>query len=317
MMLHTALLIAWALIASGAPNDDPRPCIVHYKDSYFDLNPLRGKSDFVALTEIGDRNITMNVCGPVVGETWKIEEPNQVAGYFRGPHSDISVGKVNTAVSVIHGHPVLIFSNGSECPRPSDSASSGIRRSTLVRFICDQTVFGRGTPKLVAQLPADDDTACAFFVEWRTHVACPTHKPGGVWGPVVVFLAIILLTLVCYFTAAVCYNRMVLGLRGREQLPTFSLSGLFSLKDFLVARRRERDPSAPSWGSWRRDRNGFGGLPTEEEEAMLNGRFSIDDDDEGGARHSQALQDGTSRNLGNGGEGSGANEDTHAGRIRL
>ena len=54
--------------------------------------PAPIRSDYVALTEIGDRNITLNVCGPVVGETWKIEEPNQVAGYFRGAHSDISVG---------------------------------------------------------------------------------------------------------------------------------------------------------------------------------------------------------------------------------
>lgn len=65
----------------------------------------------------------------------------------------------------------------------------------------------QGAPKLVAQLPADDDAACAFFVEWRTHVcllarrrtydanattnyqiACPTHKPGGVWGPMTIFL---------------------------------------------------------------------------------------------------------------------------------
>jgi len=218
---------------------------------------------------------------------------------------------------VIHGHPVLIFSDGSECPRPSDSASSGIRRSTLVRFICDRTVFGRGTPKLVAQLPADDDKACAFFVEWRTHIACPTHKPGGMWGPVTVFLAIIFVTFLCYFGAAIFYNRVVLGLRGREQLPTFSLYGLYSLKDFLVSclGRRRNEPSGPSWGSWRRNRNGFGGLPTEEE-AMFNGRFSIDDDDDG-ARDNQELRSGIPPNFSGSGENSGVNGGAHEGGIRL
>jgi cation-dependent mannose-6-phosphate receptor len=118
--------------------------------------------------------------------------------------------------------------------------------------------------------------------------------------------------------AAIFYNRIVLGLRGREQLPTFSLYGLYSLKDFLVscvARRRE-GPSAPSWGSWRRDRNGFGRLPTEEEEAMFNGRFSIDEDDEG-ARDNQILASGIPPNFAASGGGSGANGDAHEGAIRL
>lgn len=131
------------------------------------------RNDFEVMTEVGARNITMNVCGPVLGETWHLDDHDNVAGYFRGPHSDLSIGyayvslssiqgvcsyvgcmnsKVNTTVSVVHGHPILIYSEGSECPKTGESESesgstgSGIKRSTLVRFICDRSVFSRGSP---------------------------------------------------------------------------------------------------------------------------------------------------------------------------
>lgn len=121
-----------------------------------------------------------------------------------------------------------------------------------------------------------------------------------------------LVTIACYLVAAVFYNRVVLGLRGREQLPTFSLSGLGSLKDLLAqCVSRKESHSGPSWGSWHRDRNGFGRLPTEEEEeAMMNGRFSIDEED-AGARDNQLLQSGIPPGMH---DGSAA---AHSGTIRL
>lgn len=80
--------------------------------------------------------------------------------------------------------------------------------------------------------------------------------------------------------------------------------------------RRRGGPGAPSWGSWRRGQDGFGRLPTEEEEAMFNGRFSIDEDDEG-ARDNQILTSGIPPNFAAGGRTSGANGSTHEGAIRL
>ncbi|KAF8323793.1 mannose 6-phosphate receptor domain-containing protein [Clavulina sp. PMI_390] len=289
-MLVIGFLVSWILagplLALAEDSKDPAPCTAHSGQDYYDLNPLRQKTDFAVLPELGARNITLNICGPVIGETWKLDEPDQVAGFYRGEHSDISIGRVNTTVSVVHGHPMLVFSDGTEC-----QGSTGLKRSSIVRFICDQTVFGRGTPKLVAQLPPDDDAACAFFIEWRTHVACPTNKPGSHWGPIIVFAMIVLVTITCYFAAAVFYNRLVLGLRGREQLPTFSFAGLTSLKDFLMSCFSRRDTQrGQSWGSWNGDRSGFGRLARdEEEEAIMNGRFSIDEEDEG-ARDATPLQ---------------------------
>jgi hypothetical protein len=70
------------------------------------------------------------------------------------------------------------MSNGSWCK--SKAGDNQIRASTVVEFVCDTSVFGSGTPRLVAQLPpGDDEDACAFVIEWRTHVSI---------SPVIIFV---------------------------------------------------------------------------------------------------------------------------------
>jgi len=196
--------------------------------------------------------------------------------------------QVNTTLTVAHGHPLLVLSGGSPC-QSNGSGDSGFKRATAIRFICDQNVFSRGTPRLIAQLPPDDNAACALFVEWRTHVACPTSKPESAGGVLLIFGVITFIALLVYIIGATFYNRVVLGLRGWEQLPTFSLSGARDFLSECVARRSHADSTQPSWGSWRnsRYRSGYGRMATEEE-AIANTRFSLDDDEEG-ARDAQPL----------------------------
>ncbi len=100
------------------------------------------------------------------------------------------------------------------------------------------------------------------------------------------------IALLVYIIGATSYNRVVLGLRGWEQLPTFSLSGLRDFLSECVARRSRTNLSQPSWGSWRNPgyRSGYGRVAAEEEEAIANTRFSLDDDEEG-ARDAQPLSD--------------------------
>lgn len=47
---------------------------------------------------------------------------------------------------------------------------------------------------LVAALPASEpNEACAFFFEWKTHVACATNKPlkvGEHWSYIAAFFAL-------------------------------------------------------------------------------------------------------------------------------
>ena len=74
------------------------------------------------------------------------------------------------------------MTDGSKCPNGGD-----LTASTAIRFICDPGAR-RGTqrytsqernidlwrstggPKVIATLPPDEETACTFFVEWRTEV---------------------------------------------------------------------------------------------------------------------------------------------------
>jgi len=255
------------------------------------LNPLRSKTDYEVTTDIGDLNITLNVCGGVVSETWKLDEAEKAAGFYRGPHSDVSIGQINTTLRIAYGHPVLTLINGSPCGKAAGSNGSGTKLSSVIQFTCDPNVFSRGNPHLLAQMPPGDQSPCAFFFEWRTHVACPTAMPGGNGGPILVFAVIFFIAFFAYVVAATFYNRLVLGLRGWEQVPKFTCGGLCNVRPGRLFGSRPRDLSEPTWGSWRRDRSGYGRISAEEVEAMADGRFSLDEEDEG-ERDNQLLESG-------------------------
>jgi cation-dependent mannose-6-phosphate receptor len=64
----------------------------------------------------------------------------------------------------------MYLTDGSKCNAKGNPESKALA-ATAIEFVCDRTIFGPGKPRLVAQLPPhNDDIACAFFVEWRTHV---------------------------------------------------------------------------------------------------------------------------------------------------
>jgi len=214
----------------------------------------------------------INVCGPVRSETWALDRPEDVAGFFRREHGDFSIGSVNTTIAVRDGHPVLIMTDGSRCPK-ADSMTT----STAIRFICDTSVFGAGKPELLAQLPPDDDAACAFLIEWRTHVACPTHEKTGSIGFLTVLAALLATVFMLYILVGTWYNRYVSELRGFDQIPRisiFSFSDTIALVREWIRRVKDRSPSswhAGSGGTWSRGgSNSYAGL-AEEEEAMMHG----------------------------------------------
>ena len=99
------------------------------------------------------RNITLNVCRSIVTDLWnpQVDRPQDVGGFYRGAHGDVSIGyvglfqteietrnlnfgdrKVNTTLQVRDGHPVLVMVDGSSCPQ-----SDNIKASTAIRFSCD------------------------------------------------------------------------------------------------------------------------------------------------------------------------------------
>ena len=46
---------------------------------------------------------------------------------------------VNTTLTVVDGHPMMLLTGGSPCTNGGE-----LRASTAVRFICDTSVFGSG-----------------------------------------------------------------------------------------------------------------------------------------------------------------------------
>ena len=86
-------------------------------------------------------------------------------------------GVINRAftknLTIVDDEPYMYMMDGSPCP---GAASSNLRASTAIRFICDSSIFSSGSPKLVAQLPPKDFESCAYFIEWRTPVSLLLHS---------------------------------------------------------------------------------------------------------------------------------------------
>ncbi|KAF7436036.1 hypothetical protein PC9H_002862 [Pleurotus ostreatus] len=145
---------------------EEKPCTIHSNGKYYDLNRLKASKDYEFKT-LGGHDAVLNVCRAVQHETWglKTEDPSEVAGFIRKDHGDFSIGKVNTTLTVKDSNLLLTYHGGSVC-----KSTDGLRATTTIKFICDSSVFSAGVPRFEAQFPEDDDTACGFFIEWRSHL---------------------------------------------------------------------------------------------------------------------------------------------------
>ncbi len=73
---------------------------------------------------------------------------------------------------MVDSKPRLVLSGGSRCKSTPDGPSLDLKASTIVEFTCDASIFGPGQPRLLGQLPpGDDEIACSYFIEWKTHVS--------------------------------------------------------------------------------------------------------------------------------------------------
>ncbi|KAG7088790.1 hypothetical protein E1B28_012754 [Marasmius oreades] len=219
---HSGLLLVAVLLLKANAIPTEKPCTIHDPSTsdYFDLNPLKSNTDY-KLTTPGGHNFYLNVCRGVNTDLWGLDDPN-IGGFIRRDHGDFSVGLSNTTLLISEGIPKLRMGKGGKCVS-GNGEETGDLAETVVEFQCDRSVFGRGEPRLRAQLPLEDEKACAFFVEWRTHFACPTGEPGGPWGFLTFIVIIILIFLMLYLLFGTLYNRYVLRLRGFDQLPQFSV----------------------------------------------------------------------------------------------
>ncbi|KZV71029.1 mannose 6-phosphate receptor domain-containing protein [Peniophora sp. CONT] len=228
--LLSASVFILATISGAAAAEDTPECTVHDGRKFYDLRPLLNNRKDYTFQSPGGQEFHINVCKSVVYELWNAEvvNPDTVGAVTRRERGDFSIGAFNTTVEVLHGHPLITMMGGSPC-----SKGEGMSAMTAVRFICDTSVFGAGSPELVAQLPYEDEHACAFFLEWRTHHACPAARPGGFWSSLIAILgAILMIALIGYIVGMTTYNRFVLKKRGFDQLPRISI---FSFTDTLDA----------------------------------------------------------------------------------
>lgn len=270
--MRAILLSAVALLA--VVRAEEAPCTAHDGDDYYDLSPLKSNKDYEFKSPDG-KDFVLNVCKPVNHDVWapKVDNPENVAGFTRHDRGDFSIGETNTTLTVQNGHPMLVMTNGSPCP-----GAESTRGSTAIRFICDTSVFEAGKPEIVAQLPPDDDSACAFFMEWRTHVACPTHEKTGRIGFLTVLAAILTTAFMLYIIVGTFYKRYVLELRGFDQIPRLSIisfSGTMTWVRDRIDHIRDR-----SSGGGRSGGSGYRGLGGEDEPMMHGPPGYLDEQDE-------------------------------------
>ncbi|KIY73867.1 mannose 6-phosphate receptor domain-containing protein [Cylindrobasidium torrendii FP15055 ss-10] len=218
MLKLLSLLLALPLIPTTLAKDSA--CTLRNGDGYFDLNPLSASKDYSIPSDTKDGNpIYLNVCRGVTSETWNLDEPKNVGGFVRKAHGDFSLGQVNTTLySAPSGSIHMYMLGGSKC-------TTGAEATTVIDFVCDTSVFGAGSPTLMGKLPPGSEEACSFFVEWKTHFACPTGSRSGPWGFFVGIILLFIIFLMLYITLGTLYNRFVLNLRGFDQLPSFSVEG--------------------------------------------------------------------------------------------
>ncbi|KAF8799901.1 mannose 6-phosphate receptor domain-containing protein [Phlegmacium glaucopus] len=221
------LFVLSALTHSALSIDEP--CTIRDNGKYYDLNQLKSSKDVQISTDTG-LSIYFNVCQNVKTEMFGLKDDIQesdVGGFIRRAHGDFAFGMVNATLTVRDSRPRFVLSGGSYCKVKGDDIPGDMRGSALVEFTCDKTIFGLGQPRLVAQLPpGDDEEACAWVIEWRTHFACPISEGRSVWGIFAILAVTFLALLMTYTVLGTLYNRYVLQLRGVDQIPQFSFESM-------------------------------------------------------------------------------------------
>ncbi|KAG1747705.1 mannose-6-phosphate receptor binding domain-containing protein [Suillus lakei] len=240
-----AIFFGFGLLAFA----DEKPCTLHHEGSYYNLNSLTASQDYEFET-LGGYPFYLNVCRRVTTESWSAGVPDNVdiAGLVRKGHHDFAIGLVNTTLEMRDTGLMLHLSNGSPCPEEDN-----LFGSSSIRFLCDASVYGAGKPVVISQFPEDDNQACQYTVEWRTHFACPTGERGLISGLIVSSVITMMILLMLFIVSSTLYNRFVLRKRGFDQLARPSKIHLLELVDFCMELFRSAVDNVRSSGSrWAR-----------------------------------------------------------------
>ncbi|KAG0026100.1 Cation-independent mannose-6-phosphate receptor CI-MPR [Podila clonocystis] len=207
----TVAALALAISASAA--EESPDCTVTHNGKFYDLRPLIRESgdDWVPDTGNDDKiQYRLNVCHTVLYKELDVKNPDGVASWGKSGKGR-SLGQLSKTPFFRSENLLLEYKNGDECL----GGTGDLKKSTLIHFVCDNSVSGQGKPVLIA-----DNYECSFWFEWRTPSACATDKPksdnsGGVFG------TILGVTLFVYFAGGIAYNRIVHHARGLKQIPNY------------------------------------------------------------------------------------------------
>jgi hypothetical protein len=99
------------------------------------------RHDYILTTPTG-RNVTLNVCRSLSIDFWELKDIKEenVAAVVRRDHADFSMGYLNTTLQIRDDSPMLIYEDGSKCPK-----TDSMRGSTIIRFVCDSSASSPGS----------------------------------------------------------------------------------------------------------------------------------------------------------------------------
>eukprot|EP00123_Amoebidium_parasiticum_P008161 comp18613_c0_seq1/m.20193 comp18613_c0_seq1/g.20193 ORF comp18613_c0_seq1/g.20193 comp18613_c0_seq1/m.20193 type:complete len:284 (-) comp18613_c0_seq1:142-993(-) len=226
MLLKTLLVLALCFFSSANadnvncyPTDDNGLPVTDSKGRSYDLSALKkkpneeawqarelsGKDEYKYLVNVCDRIYSNQDADRAHAAVWQIKLTNESQKYECG---DATTGKI----TLVEDESLkLVYTEGDHCNRANTS------RQSVISFVCKRSKPIDNPPTLMRE------DNCTYYFEWLTPAACPIENPNNGMGAGSVFLIIILVLALIYLLGGVAYNRLVLGMRGVEQIPNYLL----------------------------------------------------------------------------------------------
>ncbi|CAG8443726.1 9700_t:CDS:2, partial [Ambispora gerdemannii] len=226
----------------------------------YDLSKLKQDSAEYYETTDSKNKFILNVCNGLSELKDDLKDAKNVGASLKNDKEKwISLGKNNSELFIQNDELFLRYGDGDACPDQSDE----VKRETYIHFICDNTIEGKGTPKLLIS-PRN----CVYIFEWKTSAACPVDKAESLsgWG---VFFTIFFIALLVYFVGGIVYNRMVHNAVGFSQLPNWEFwrDAWDFVKDMFLILMAQ----CPSFG--RRAPRNYRNLPRDDENILIEEEF--------------------------------------------
>ncbi|CAG8448322.1 21416_t:CDS:2 [Dentiscutata erythropus] len=229
----------------------------------YDLSGLKRTEDWKIESKDFNYKFRMSVCR-ALNDPGNVKQKEN-AGVWGSKTSEENLGNYNMTPYLIDDMLFLKYEGGEN--NYCKTTDSTYFYTSLIRFICDQTVDKSNPPKLINVF-----NDCAFWFEWRTPIACPVKMNSQSTSPIGVFFTILGIALAVYFIGGVVYNRIVYNASGVRQIPhwEFWRDTLDFTKDMILIILAQCP--IPIFQPRRRPGN-YRNLPRDEEHILIDEEF--------------------------------------------